>query len=87
MIDHPFSMRGWLLLGIGFVMLIFWVPTDADLAALFGPETHVFNLHKAAISGAVMLAGLALIGKIAELGATLASLERHGAIARRQTGG
>lgn len=61
MLDHPFSIFGWLVAGAGFALLIFWVPTGVPSPGFGVRVEPVFNMHKAQISWAVLLMGLAMV--------------------------
>jgi hypothetical protein len=66
MLTHPVSLLGWLIFGIGFLMLLSWVPTNVPGAGFGQLSQSVYNAHKAEISKATMLLGavLAIVGTI-----------------------
>lgn len=91
MLDHPFSVFGWLVAGAGFALLIFWVPTGVPSPGFGVRVDSVFNMHKAHISQAILLTGLAMViaGVIAGGFEALRSSRREatGGAARSTKGG
>jgi hypothetical protein len=61
MLDHPFSILGWIVATIGFLLLLAWVPTEVPSGSFGGQSTQVFNAHKSAISSAVMSIGFVMV--------------------------
>lgn len=61
MLDHPFSILGWIVATIGFLLLLAWVPTEVPSGSFGGQSTQVFNAYKAAISSAVMSIGFVMV--------------------------
>ena len=89
MLDHPLSVLGWLVAGIGFALLIFWVPTNVPSPGFGARVEPVFNMHKAQISQSVLLTGLAMgiAGAIAGgFKALRSSLQDAGGLVARSTG-
>lgn len=61
MLDHPFSILGWIVATIGFLLLLAWVPTEVPSGTFGGQSTQVFNAYKASISSAVMSIGFVMV--------------------------
>jgi len=61
MLDHPFSILGWIVATVGFLLLLAWVPTEIPSGSFGGQSTQVFNAYKASISSAVMSIGFVMV--------------------------